>query len=188
MKVLIMGSAGVESTRLITHAIENEIQFEVAHVVHNNRSDVEMTQLEKMFLGKDVFADNKKIALYRVDVKKDWFDKNNQRQHRDTACWLPMAMMLAARGAYDQVWFGCHRDDHLNEVQDIFGVFNLMMRSIGKTTTLQAPLMMETKKRQYMNVMSHGMHEHLVWCQYDPLKPCGECGKCREFNKYVEAK
>ena len=97
-------------------------------------------------------------------------------------------MMLAARGAYDQVWFGCHRDDHLNEVQDIFGVFNLMMRSIGKTTTLQAPLMMETKKRQYMNVMSHGMHEHLVWCQYDPLKPCGECGKCREFNKYVEAK
>jgi len=178
MNVLIMGSAGVESTRLITHAIENDIQFDVAHVVHNNRSDVEMTQLQKI-------CHDKKIPLYRVDVKKDSFDKDNQRQHRDTACWLPPAMMLAARGAYDQVWFGCHRHDHLNEVQDIFGVFNLMMKSIAKTTTLQAPLMMETKKKQYMNVISHGMHEHLVWCQYDPLKPCGECGKCREFNRYV---
>ena len=108
-----MGSAGVESTRLITHAIENDIQFDVAHVVHNNRSEDEYTQLEK-------FSLDKKITLYRLEVKKQWFDKNNQRQHRDTACWLPPAMMLAARGAYDQVWFGCHRHDHLNEVQDIF--------------------------------------------------------------------
>ena len=174
-----MGSAGVESTRLITHAIENDIQFDVAHVVHNNRSEDEYTQLEK-------FSLDKKITLYRLEVKKQWFDKNNQRQHRDTACWLPPAMMLAARGAYDQVWFGCHRHDHLNEVQDIFGVFNLMMRSIQKTTTLQAPCMMETKKEQYDNIVSHGMHEHLVWCNISPLKPCGDCGKCREFNKYVE--
>ena len=179
-----MGSNGVESSALIEHAHSKQIPFDIGHVVHNNRSLIEEN---KFGAARVRYCTDSDTNYYRLDFTKEKFDEHwNMIQHKDTACWIPGAILFAARGAYDEVWFGCHANDQLQDVNDIFGVFNLMMTSIGKVTRLKAPLATMSKLDQY-RMIPDSIKEHLVYCSRinADMKPCGDCGKCREFDKYV---
>ena len=176
MKVLIMYSGGVESTALIQHATKWGHNIDLLHVTHNRSSTNEMASAKLM--GNRLFE----LQLIKPEIDKHLTDK-----HKDVVMWMSGAMMVAAKGDYQEVWHGKHSmDPGLPSIPLMTTSWNAMMKILELKTKLLAPLHEYSKRAQYDMLTSY-QKSCIVSCRggnYDA--PCNKCVKCQEFKQLVE--
>lgn len=171
MAVLIMYSGGVESTALIQYAISQEVDYTLAHLTHNIKSQNEMTAC----LGD----------VHEVVISKPTFDQQFTNPHADIALWLSTAMQIVGRGNFDEVWFGAHSRDNHDKIPMMQSTFRHMMKILKIQCTLNAPLMYMDKIDQYRS-LTYDQKRSIVSCNKGiNTDPCGHCDKCEEFNQHV---
>jgi 7-cyano-7-deazaguanine synthase in queuosine biosynthesis len=181
-KILIMFSGGVESTALLQHALDQEHETTLVHVVHNNNTYKELSAC------KGIVSYTPAVKLHSVELRKDSFDDAFQKQYRDVAIWLGVAIAIVARGDFDEVWYGNHNKDNVSKVPKMETAWYQMMEILELTTLLVSPLRIKSKLDQYQ-MLTPEVKQCIVSCKAIPKgawnDPCGKCIKCQEFKQYV---
>ena len=182
-KVLIMYSGGVESSALVQYAIDSEIDFELLHVTHNNKSLKEMSAIKGA-----VHRNFPHALLHEAILTKQSFDEEHLRGHRDVSTWLGVAMAMVGRAEFDELWYGTHNKDAQGKIAKMELCWNSMMEIIETKTVIVSPLRTKSKLDQY-KMLTPRLRECIISCAVIPKgpwnEPCGKCNKCEEFRRYV---
>lgn len=181
-RVCILFTGGAESTALCEHALQEDVIFDLVHMIHNNRSSAEMINGDKIAMYYEK-------VVYNIQVIADLFDERYVRHYRDNMIWLGMAIAKIPRGLYDEVWFGTHKGE-IETAPTLFDMWDNAMSLGGEDTIIRTPLSALTKEEQY-SIIPDEIKKLVVQCEYLTLKDgkpvkCNDCGKCREWQKLVK--
>ena len=181
--IMIMYSGGVESTALVVHALKQEHNITLIHVIHNNKS-----QKEHRACRGTSYKHFGNLPVLAITIQKNNFDLKYGHQHRDVSIWFAVAMMIAGRGAWDEVWYGTHNKDNQDKIPNMEKAWDAMMDIIERKTKIISPLRNKSKLDQY-NMLTPEVKECIISCAViaDGARnePCGECMKCQEFKQLV---
>ncbi len=174
-KIALMLSGGTESVAALCYALKQGHDVKCYHVVFSNRSSIESEYAEKICNSLGVeYHSFEYILPTDVQVRDTWF-------------WLGPAMVIGSGTDADEVWYGVHYDDNIPQMHQIDTMFKTMRGlSVPLCTTIsKAPLYHLSKKDQW-DMIDVDIKPLVVYCQRTVREPCGECGKCKEWNKFVK--
>jgi 7-cyano-7-deazaguanine synthase in queuosine biosynthesis len=195
MKVLILLSGGVESTALIKHGLSektkdyyqvNNIEVECLHVCYSRkligtRTGQELVQSKKI-------CDHYGVKLWTFIRDLGDFGVQYPKVVRDALIWFSDAIIVAAAGDFDEVWFGNHADDNYGLMRQLYGMWQIQSEATfnRKPPRLRSPLRLVRKLDQWNSIPE--VHDLVKTCTIindDSNGKCGECMKCKEFDWYI---
>ena len=175
-KIALMLSGGTESVAALCYALKQGHDVKCYHSVFCSRSAIESEYAEKICttLGVEYISSQYDPAPTPLQI-------------RDTWVWLGPAFIIGAGTEVDEVWYGVHKDDDIDQMNDIDDIWR---RTVGISrpgckTISKAPLHHLSKQQQW-DMIDVDIKPLVVYCQRTVHEPCGECGKCKEWKKFVK--
>lgn len=178
-KVLVMLSGGCESTSYLCQAVKAGHDVSALHVCFSNHSQQELEACEFICEALNVHLDIFEFG--------DNPSSSHVNQIQDTWYWLMPAIIEAAKRDVDEVWFGIHGDDNIPQMYEVEDLFSEGLKLTGHypKTSLVAPWWNLSKQELY-NRIDVDIRPYIVYCTLNEGMPCEECGKCREWQKFVK--
>ena len=185
MKALVMLSGGVESTALLKHALDNDIEVEAVHAYWDNKTKHEALAARAISNYYDIQYSDMGIQA------DDLFKKYRNITVPDSPWWGSVAVMAAPIVKCTEIWFGSYLGESAPGASGPAGV-NLILQSVGCEARTKSPLYRKTKSEQW-DMLDDNVKEMVVSCikQY---KHNGEncikrnvkdpCQKCKEWAKW----
>jgi len=176
-KIALMLSGGTESVAALCYALKQGYQVTCYHMVFCRRAEIESEYAQRIckMLNVEYHVVNvDPIASLTIQIRDTWF-------------WLGPAMIIGAGTDVDEVWYGVHYDDNIPQMRQIDTMFEATV-GMSKplcTTKSKAPLHNLSKKEQW-DMIDVDIKPLVVYCQRTVHEPCGQCGKCKEWNKFVK--
>jgi 7-cyano-7-deazaguanine synthase in queuosine biosynthesis len=174
-----MLSGGVESSALVQHAVDMNIEAECLHVIFDNKTLREAKSARKI-------AEWHSLPYAEVTMNVDTFgDKYKQVKRKDSPWWGCGILTVAPLGDYDQVWYGTHREEISPVALGPSGV-TLVLKSVGCNASLESPLHSYSKQEQY-NSLNSVVKKLVISCNIVTVDgaPCMKCEKCIEWKNFV---
>ena len=174
-----MLSGGVESSALVQHSVDENIEAECVHVIWDNKTKREAVNAKKI-------AEHYNVLYNEIHMKVGEFNgKYGSVARQDKLWWTCGILTIAPLGNYDQIWMGTHCDEISPVALGPAGVA-LLLNSVGCNATMESPLHSYTKQEQYYSLPKE-IKDLVISCNRitSDGSPCGICEKCIEWKNFA---
>lgn len=174
-KSIVLLSSGCESTALLCWHVKQQNDVIAVHYENSLHACAETSRCKEICRYLKVPLDIIPVALdLQVGAVVD------------SGVWAPYSAIYAAHYRIEKVHYGLHKTcPNLDRVENIHKTFDMVSNlTLNKNVELSAPLVHLTKKEQY-EIIPEDLKSNVVYCWRNRGKPCGYCGKCKEWTREI---
>lgn len=178
---MILFSGGLDSTALLIHALENNLNPILLHIEYNHpAADQELKAVQKI---SDQYNDFCTLHMHKIIINAEAMkigagQKGSRFVPGRNLLFVAIAHNLASLYECDQIWIGCTKNDY-DHYEDCRPEFIYNLNQILKTVVLVAPFIDQNRDQirdQYKSIDFSN-----TWSCYEPIEndsPCGSCDSC----------